>query len=186
MDTIIYTDGSADNTAGTGGWCAIVRSGSSLTELSGWEEPTTSNRMELMAAIEGLRSLTRPTTVTLVSDSAYMLNALENQWYLRWFYEAENFGSKRPNLDQWEILAGLMRFHVVQFEKVKGHSGDFWNERADAVAKHARLNKTSGVLVDPEWYQQIPCPVVAESGNTCKNWKGHFGGCYFGKAKVQV
>jgi ribonuclease HI len=120
-EAVVITDGSADNIKGTGGWAAIVMVGSILIEKTGHEEPTTSNRMELLAAIEGLKELDLPHNVKLISDSAYMLSALQNKWYERWFLEER----PRPNLDLWKVLAGLIHYHDVDFIKIKGHSGDY-------------------------------------------------------------
>ena len=143
MTTVIITDGSADNISGQGGWCAIVRTGRSVKELVGHEPQTTSNRMELTAAIEGLRSLSVPTDVTLVADSSYLLNTLKNKWYEQWFQEKR--GKPRPNMDLWHQLVGLIHFHNVTFVKVKGHSGDYWNTRADKLAAHARVNRITSL-----------------------------------------
>lgn len=96
-EATIFTDGSANNIRGTGGWCAIIRTESSLIEISGWEDSTTSNRMELLAAIKGLKQFKLPTKIVLVSDSTYMIKSLKNKWYERWFEEEEKV--VRPNLD---------------------------------------------------------------------------------------
>lgn len=142
MSYIIITDGSANNLNGQGGYAAIVRNGSALVEISGHEEDTTSNRMELMAAIAGLRSIATPSKVSVVTDSAYLCNTMRLKWYDRWFEEEElQLRTKpRPNLDLWKQLVGLAQFHDVEWVKVKGHSGDYWNERADKLAEAARLN----------------------------------------------
>ncbi len=140
-DVILITDGSADNGTGTGGWCAITRTPSVVVELTGHASNTTSNRMEMTAVIEGLRSIKIPSTVDLIADSAYVLNSLKKEWYKEWIYNEPHRTKPRPNLDLWQELAGLVQFHQVSYYKVKGHSGDFWNTRADKLAGEARKNK---------------------------------------------
>lgn len=142
---IVVTDGSADNRNGSGGWCAIVRTPTTVTELTGFATDTTSNRMEMTAVVKGLLSITTPSNISLVADSAYVLNSLKNKWYDRWFeQDADGTRVDRPNLDLWYVLAGLVQYHTVSFTKIKGHSGDYWNERADKLAGYARVNKVEG------------------------------------------
>lgn len=171
----IITDGSADNVQGTGGWCAILVVGSSITEMIGFEEPTTSNRMELMAAIEGLRAFKTPTQIKLISDSTYMLKTLKNKWYERWF--AEN--QPRPNLDLWQTLVGLVHYHDVELEKTKGHSGDYWNERADQLAKYARKEKIAMTQIHEDFDKDARCEEVLRGKKQCQLFMGHFGNHYF-------
>jgi ribonuclease HI len=158
---IVVTDGSANNLNGSGGWCAIIRTPTTVTELVGWEEGTTSNRMEMTAVVNGLLSISTPSNISLVADSAYVLNSLKNKWYVRWFEEdAKGTRVDRPNLDLWYVLAGLVQYHNVSFIKIKGHSGDYWNERADKLAGHARVNKVQSNTTHPY-------PVLGEiDGNT--------------------
>jgi ribonuclease HI len=159
---VIITDGSASNITGQGGYAAIVRNGSSLTEIVGHAEGTTSNRMEMMAAIEGLRSISQPSKIEVVTDSAYLCNTMRQKWYERWL-EDEPFRTKpRPNMDLWVQLIGLSQFHDVTWIKVKGHSGDYWNERADKLADKSRREKLSGVYnteqIDEGWNYSNPAP----------------------------
>lgn len=91
--------------------------------------------------IEGLRAIKVPSRVHLVADSAYVLNALKNEWYKGWLYNEPHRTKKRPNLDLWMELAGLVQYHQVECIKVKGHSGDYWNTRADKLASYARKQK---------------------------------------------
>lgn len=142
-DVVLITDGSADNGTGTGGWCSIIRIHSSVTELTGHAIGTTSNRMELTAVVEGLRAIKKPSLVHLISDSAYVLNSLKNEWYKGWLYGEPNRTKPRPNLDLWIELAGLVQYHDVEYFKVKGHSGDYWNTRADKLASYARTKKVA-------------------------------------------
>lgn len=116
-------------------------------ELTGYDYPVTNNQMEMQAAIEGLRYLTVPHHVYLVSDSAYLLNTLKYKWYDSWEYARRSpLGVKlsdRPNWDRWLQLINLVQFHTVEYIKVKGHKskangGDPYNERADRLAVEAR------------------------------------------------
>lgn len=182
-EATIITDGSANNIKGDGGWCAIIKVDSKLIELSGWEESTTSNRMELLAAIEGLRYLSEPHEVTLISDSSYMLNTLKQQWYLRWF-EEEN--RPRPNIDLWHILVGLINFHNVTFKKVKGHSGDYWNSRADALAGNARVSKAFTTVIQENYQEGTKCDSITVSGKGCVLDLNHLGKHYYSDKVLKV
>lgn len=182
MDTVtLITDGSADNRVGSGGWSAIIRTPSTLIELVGSTDNTTSNRMELAAVIEGLKAIKVPSRIELVSDSAYVLNAIRNKWYDGWIKQAEldeffHLRKKpRPNLDQWRQLQGLCQYHQVVPIKVKGHSGDYWNTRADRLADQARREKLTytNTLLD---FQDIRCDSTSPSTFIqCKLHKGHSG-----------
>lgn len=110
------------------------------TELTGATHPTTNNAMEMQAAIEGLRFLTEPHHVYLVSDSAYLLNTLRFEWDIKWKEEAELHPSLpvRPNWEMWNEIRAEVDRHEVEFVKVKGHSGDPYNERADKLALGVR------------------------------------------------
>jgi ribonuclease HI len=143
-EAVIYTDGSSGND-GRGGWAAIVATPSYGIQLTGCTTGTTNNRMELVAAVEGLKILHAPHQVQLVSDSAYMLNSIKHQWYYRWFQEAGHH--PRPNLDLWLALERLLCYHTVTPVKVKGHSGVDFNERVDKLAVFARKQQTKGVEV---------------------------------------
>jgi ribonuclease HI len=175
MQTVtLITDGSADNRTRKGGWCAIIRTSTALTELTGHAVGTTSNRMELTAVIEGLKAITVPSIVHVVADSAYVLNSIKNGWYEGWMMEQYPSGKPRPNLDLWCQLAGLLQFHHVVPIKVKGHSGDYWNERADRLASIARKSQSSGIHTVPNFIERR-CEDVAKSGRQCKLHDGHTG-----------
>lgn len=107
--------------------------------------------MELTAVIEGLRAIKVPSNVHLVADSAYVLNSLKNGWYKQWLYGEPNRTKPRPNLDLWIELAGLVQYHQVEYIKVKGHSGDYWNTRADKLASYARKQKVEINSVFPNF-----------------------------------
>lgn len=181
----IITDGSADNRTGSGGYAAIVRMPSSLAELIGWEEGTTSNRMEMTAAIKGLLSVNIPSQIDVVSDSAYLVNTMKNNWYKRWFDDVKKGKNlNRPNLDLWEQLAAICQFHDVKWLKIKGHSGDYWNTRADNLADYARRKRKESVdIIDV--FEDKRCENLADSGIQCKLHKGHSNGnCYFTNGKA--
>ena len=144
----VYTDGACSGNPGPGGWAAILVAGGRERELSGGERATTNQRMELMAAVAGLRALKKACRVTLYSDSAYMINGLRQRWYVKWRKNGWLNSNREPvkNRDLWEELAALVeeKGHVVQFGKVKGHSGHFYNERCDALAKAAIRADSTG------------------------------------------
>jgi len=116
--------------------------------MCGWAENTTNNRMEMLAAIQGLKALHEPHSVHLVSDSAYLLNALDKKWFEKWFADEAFFDNAfaraqgrpvpRPNMDLWRIMASLIDHHEITTVKVKGHSGDYLNSHVDKVAVAAR------------------------------------------------
>lgn len=129
----LYTDGACRGNPGKGGWGVVLVYGSYEKELCGGEAETTNNRMELMAAIEGLRALREPCIVNLYSDSKYLTDAYLEGWIYDW--EKTNFrGGKVKNPDLWQKLLELTRVHKVNFIWVKGHNGHSYNERCDKLA----------------------------------------------------
>jgi ribonuclease HI len=129
----LYTDGACRGNPGKGGWGAILVYGKYEKELSGGERETTNNRMELMAAIEGLSALKEPCIVTLYSDSKYLTDAYNEKWVYSW--EQSGFrGGKVKNPDLWQRLLQLTRYHEVSFIWVRGHNGHAYNERCDKLA----------------------------------------------------
>ena len=132
----IYTDGACRGTPGAGGWGAILVWRGVERELCGGEEMTTNNRMELTAVIEALRALREPCSVTLTSDSKYVLDALRLGWAENWRRNGWRKADKSPalNVDLWEQLLDLMERHEVELVWVKGHDGHPYNERCDALA----------------------------------------------------
>jgi ribonuclease HI len=135
----IYTDGACSGNPGPGGWAAIVLDGDDEREISGGEASTTNQRMELRAALEGLRSLEGRRRVALYSDSAYLVNCFRDKWYVRWQQNGWKNSQKRPveSRDLWQGLIDLAATHDVAWHKVAGHSGDPLNERADRLARAA-------------------------------------------------
>jgi ribonuclease HI len=132
----IYTDGACRGNPGPGGYGVILTYGSARRELSGGEPTTTNNRMELRAAIEGLRALREPCEVTLYSDSRYLVDAINEGWARSWQKTAWK-GGKAKNPDLWEQLLSLLDVHRVTFLWVRGHDGHEENERCDALATAA-------------------------------------------------
>lgn len=146
---IIHTDGSALGNPGPGGWGAVLRYGDTQKEISGGFCETTNNRMELTAVIEALTTLTRPCKVVLYSDSKYFLDAIRQKWLDNWQKKGWKTAAKKPvkNQDLWRKILPLIEKHDIQYEWVKGHSGNPDNERCDVLAKEAASQ--SGLPVDP-------------------------------------
>lgn len=132
---IIYTDGACRGNPGPGGWGVIFNYKGKIKELYGAEKHTTNNRMELMAAIQALETLTRPCSVQLNSDSIYVLKGITDwmpNWKRRGWKTAARTAVK--NEDLWRRLDAAIAKHRIEWKWVKGHSGDTSNERADALA----------------------------------------------------
>jgi ribonuclease HI len=132
----IYTDGACSGNPGPGGWGAVLLWNGHEKELWGGDPgPTTNNRMELMAAIQALESLSRPVLVKLHTDSSYMRNGILT-WMANWRRNGWLTSDKKPvkNADLWQRLSDATKAHEVEWVWVKGHAGDPGNERADALA----------------------------------------------------
>lgn len=138
----IYTDGACSGNPGPGGWAAILHYGEHTREISGFEKETTNQRMELAAAVEALSVLREPCWVELYSDSAYLINAFQQNWFSRWQINGWLNSKKKPveNRDLWMKLLELSSFHKVKWIKVKGHSGHPNNEKCDELARAAIKN----------------------------------------------
>ncbi|MDD1628310.1 MAG: ribonuclease HI [Methylococcaceae bacterium] len=132
---IIYTDGACRGNPGPGGWGVILSYKGKIKELYGAEKHTTNNRMELMAAIQALESLTKSCSVQLNSDSIYVLKGITD-WMPNWKKRGWKTAAKTPvkNEDLWRRLDATIAKHKVEWKWVKGHSGDTGNDRADALA----------------------------------------------------
>lgn len=141
----IYTDGACSGNPGPGGWGAVLIYGDKRKELSGAEPQTTNQRMELTAAIEGLKALKEPCQVRLHSDSAYLINAFRQGWLKRWQRNGWQTINKKPveNQDLWQELLQLTAQHRVEWVKVRGHSDNAENNHCDELARAAitRLQK---------------------------------------------
>jgi ribonuclease HI len=134
----MYTDGACRGNPGPGGWGVILSYASRQKTLSGFEPETTNNRMELTAAIEGLRALTRPCEVDLNTDSKYVLQGI-NEWIENWKVNGWKTATKKPvkNADLWNLLDKQTLRHRVNWHWVKGHAGIEGNEEADRLANMA-------------------------------------------------
>jgi ribonuclease HI len=134
----IFTDGACSGNPGPGGWGALLRFRGVEKELSGGENPTTNNRMELMAAIEALKALKRPARVRLWTDSVYVRDGI-TKWIHGWKRSGWKTADKKPvkNVDLWQALLAAAGPHDVEWRWIKGHAGHVENERADALARGA-------------------------------------------------
>jgi len=135
----IYTDGACSGNPGPGGWAAILIHNGNEREISGSEPHTTNQRMELKAAIEGLKTLKYPCEVQLYSDSAYLINAFRQNWLGNWLVNGWQNSQKKPieNRDLWEELLRLANIHQVEWIKVPGHRDNEYNNRCDLLARNA-------------------------------------------------
>ncbi|MBX3364220.1 MAG: ribonuclease HI [Phycisphaeraceae bacterium] len=137
----LFTDGACSGNPGPGGWAYILRHPSTGKEVerSGAEAETTNNRMELIAVIEGLRALKRPSTVDIYSDSQYVLNGLR-EWLDAWKARGWRTADKKPikNPDLWKTLDELRVKHTLRFHWIRGHNEHPENERCDQLAVAAR------------------------------------------------
>ncbi len=132
----IFTDGACSGNPGPGGWGALLRKGAVEKEISGGEAATTNNRMEMMAAIQALEALKRPTAVRLHTDSGYLRDGI-TKWIHGWKRNGWKTADKKPvkNDDLWKRLETAMAPHRVEWLWVKGHAGHPENERVDAMAR---------------------------------------------------
>jgi ribonuclease HI len=138
----MFTDGACKGNPGPGGWGVVLRMGTHEKELWGSEAHTTNNRMELMAAIEGLKALKRPCRVKLSTDSTYVMQGL-TKWIHGWRRNGWKTADKKPvkNADLWQELVEASAPHRIEWEWVKGHSGHPENDRADRLASEAALGE---------------------------------------------
>ena len=135
----IYVDGACLGNPGPGGWGVFVVDGNDAEfEFCGNEEHTTNNRMEMMSAIMALENINPNSTVEIYTDSQYVKNGI-TLWVKNWIKNNWKTAGKQPvkNQDLWEKLHSLIQQHQVSWHWVKGHSGIFGNERADALARNA-------------------------------------------------
>ena len=138
----IYTDGAGSGNPGPGGYGAILIYNGKEKEISGGEENTTNNKMEMMGVIKSLELLKEKCDVEVYSDSAYVVNSINNKWVYSWKKNnwIKSDKSKAKNIDLWEKLIELISFHNVKFIKVKGHADNEYNNRCDKLAVMAREN----------------------------------------------
>ena len=138
----IYTDGACSGNPGIGGWCAILIYNGIEKTISGFNKQTTNNRMEVFAIIQGLAALKERCEVTIYSDSAYAVNAIENGWLESWKRNGWHTGDNKEvkNIDLWNDLSLRMSEHNVRFVKVKGHADNEYNNLCDKTAR-AEIDK---------------------------------------------
>lgn len=145
-DTVveIFCDGACSGNPGPGGFGTILRFRGTEKELSGGAEETTNNRMELTAALEGLRQLTRPCRVVVTTDSQYLVKGM-TEWMPGWRRNGWKNSKKEPvlNRDLWEALLEAVAMHAVTWKWVRGHAGHTENERCDQLARTAITAKKS-------------------------------------------
>lgn len=131
----VFTDGACSGNPGPGGYAAILQYGEYRRELSGGFRRTTNNRMELTAAIRALEALKQPCAVTLMSDSAYVVNGITKKWAKGWRAKGwRRAGKVVPNWDLWRQLLDLCDRHRVELRWVQGHAGHSENEACDRLA----------------------------------------------------
>ena len=131
----VFSDGACKGNPGPGGWGALLRFRGVEKELWGGEDPTTNNRMELLAVIKALQALKRRSSVRITTDSQYVKKGI-TEWMERWKQNGWKTAARKPvkNVDLWQELDSAVARHQVQWRWVKGHSGHAENERADALA----------------------------------------------------
>lgn len=140
-ELLAYTDGACSGNPGPGGWGVLLQAKDGETvvkerELKGGEAQTTNNRMELLAAINALETLSKPSVLTVVTDSAYVKNGVTG-WIFGWKRNGWKTAAKKPvkNVELWQRLDEAQARHQVTWEWVKGHAGHAENERADELAR---------------------------------------------------
>lgn len=132
----IYSDGSSLGNPGPGGWGTVLEFNGHVKELSGGNPNTTNNQMELQGAIEGLKALKEPCEVELISDSKYVVQAI-NEWLVGWIRNNWRTAGKKPvkNLEMWQEYVTISKPHKITATWVKGHNGHPQNERCDQLAR---------------------------------------------------
>ena len=142
-EVTIYTDGACSGNPGKGGWGAILIYAKEEKYMSGSKQLTTNNQMELIATIEALKAILKPSNIALYTDSQYVKNGITS-WIFNWKKNGWKTANKKPvaNKDLWIELEKYVDFHSVNWFWIKGHSGDHYNEIADKLAVKA-MNERS-------------------------------------------
>ncbi len=140
----LITDGACIGNPGPGGWAYVLRYGEKVKEMSGFEPETTNNRMELRAAVEGLRTLKEACEVEVITDSQYMKNGITD-WIHKWKRNGWRTASKKPvvNQDLWQELDEQVARHKTEWSWTKGHASHDDNNRCDELATAAARNQSS-------------------------------------------
>lgn len=157
-EVTIYTDGACTGNPGPGGYGVVILYNGKRKELSGGFARTTNNRMELTAAIEGLKALNRPSKVRLYSDSRYLVDAMTKGWAKQWRARGwrRSGREKALNPDLWAQLLDLADRHEVEFVWVQGHAGNKENERCDRLSVQAAQG--NHLPPDPGYEPEDPAP----------------------------
>ena len=144
----IYTDGACSYNPGPGGWGCVLIYNENKKQLSGFEENTTNNRMEMFAIIKALSELNQSCNINLYSDSAYVVNAFNENWIENWISKNWKTSNNKEvkNVDLWKDLLKLVKMHNISWHKVKGHSDNKYNNICDKLAR-GEVDK---------WLQQHP------------------------------
>ncbi|MFZ5647303.1 MAG: ribonuclease HI [Bacillota bacterium] len=152
----IYTDGACSGNPGPGGYGAILKYGDHMKEISGGYRHTTNNRMELTAVIKGLQQLRKPCSVTIYSDSRYIVDAINLGWVKKWMGSGWVKPDKAPvkNVDLWKELVRLLKPHNVTWVWIKGHSDNEFNNRCDRIAVNA--SKEGALEIDRVYEEEQP------------------------------
>jgi len=133
----IYTDGACDPNPGPGGWAALLKRGQREKAITGSEEHTTNNRMELTAAVRALQTLNQPCRIEFFTDSEYLKRGI-TEWLPGWRRRGwRRKGGSLANVDLWQALDAALAAHEIRWNWVRGHSGHPENERADRLARQA-------------------------------------------------
>lgn len=146
MDKVaIFTDGACSGNPGPGGWGAIIRAKGVEKQLSGGAQDSTNNRMEMMAVIAALEALSRPCSVTITTDSKYVMTGMR-EWLPVWKQRNWKTAANKPvkNVDLWQRMEQAAQAHILEWEWVRGHQGHPENERADELAVVAREQIAQG------------------------------------------
>jgi len=138
----MYTDGACSGNPGPGGYAAVLMYGEKMKEISGFENDTTNNKMELTAVIKGLESIKEPCDVEIYSDSAYVVDSVEKGWLFGWVKKNWIKSDKKQvkNIELWNEMLKYLKIHNIKFIKVKGHSDNEYNNRCDKLAVEAYKN----------------------------------------------
>lgn len=172
-ELVIYTDGACSPNPGPGGWgVVILKNGAVVSELSGFAESSTNNRMELTAAVKALQSVQDSTQIALYTDSTYVKKGITD-WIVAWQKNNWRTAGKTPvkNSDLWKELLEQIKYHSVEWYWVKGHGTDRWNNRADELAVAARKPQQAA-LSRPVPSSEMTDHVALFPGVTCKHAAG--------------
>lgn len=138
----MYTDGACSGNPGPGGYAAILMYGENIKEISGAQQNTTNNKMEMTAVLKGLEIIKEPCDIEIYSDSTYVVDSVEKGWLFNWAKKNWIKSDKKPvkNVELWEELLKYLNIHNIRFIKVKGHSDNEYNNRCDKLAVEAYKN----------------------------------------------